>query len=110
MEPLPQVTEVKPVQLPEKSCSRELAGAEDKLMVGLTDFASNRYHTSLREGAPQPIIGMAVYVAFVRVPPVTEHAGFEVRVTAFSHRSFTGGSTTQMLNVPVVFGSAYTLT
>jgi hypothetical protein len=48
--------DVRDPQVPEKSCSRGLVGAEDKAMVALVDVAVKLYQTSLRLAVPQPIV------------------------------------------------------
>ena len=60
MEVLPQATDVSAPQLPEKSWRRELAGVEDKVIVGLVVCATKLYQTSFRSAIPQPIVGIAV--------------------------------------------------
>ena len=60
MEPIPQATDVKVVHVPENNCRLAPAGADESVMVGLVEVALKRYHTSLREGVPQPIVGIMV--------------------------------------------------
>jgi hypothetical protein len=88
---LPHATDVRPAQLPEKSCSRTLAGADDKVIVGLVDWATKLYQTSFLSAVPHPIGEMVLYVAPAKVPPVFTHDAAEVSVTAPEQRSFDGG-------------------
>jgi hypothetical protein len=72
-------------------------GADESVIVGLVDLATNVYHTSSLAVTPQPIAGIVVYVPANKVPLVLTQVGLEVRLMAFSQASFTGGSETQIL-------------
>jgi hypothetical protein len=108
MEPFPQATGVSAAQVPEKSCNLGLAGAEDKVMVGLVVWATKLYQTSFLEATPQPMVGIAVYVAPANVPIVFTQVPEEVNAIAPAHRSLAGaGSVTHILNVRAVANQEY---
>ena len=88
----PHAKEVNEPQLPERSCMRMFAGADETLTVCEDDCATKVYHTSYLSEAPQPGVGNVAgfHVAFTLVPAVFTQLVDEVRVIAAEHSSLPG--------------------
>ena len=84
-----------PVQLPVRIWARASAGAPERVMVGLAVRATKEYQTSLL--LPQALAVVVKVVAAFRLPDVLLQVVLLVNEIASAHKSFGGGSVTQIL-------------